>query len=158
LGKSLVVRRGLRSSLVIVSYGTLLPEALEAADTLGSSGIDADVINARFAAPIDVELLDLLTAGKRIITVEDHYLSCGFGSALLELAATNGCELGRIRVLGARRRFFSHHSRAAQLMEAGVTADEIVKTAKELVIEREIRSTRRPTGQVTASVDPVRQS
>ncbi|HNS20981.1 MAG TPA: 1-deoxy-D-xylulose-5-phosphate synthase [Sedimentisphaerales bacterium] len=158
LGKSLVVRRGLRSSLAIVSYGTLLPEALEAADTLGSSGIDADVINARFAAPIDAELLDLLTAGKRIITVEDHYLSCGFGSALLEAAATNGCELGRVRVLGARRCFFGHHSRAAQLMEAGVTADEIVKTAKELVIEREIRSTRRPTGQVTASVDPVRQS
>jgi 1-deoxy-D-xylulose-5-phosphate synthase len=156
LGKSLLVRRGLGSSLVIVSYGTLLGEALAAADRLGLVGIDADVINARFAAPVDEGLLSLLSEGKRIITIEDHYLPCGFGSALLEMAAANGCKLGSIRVLGAARRFFGHHSRAAQLMEAGITADDIVKTAKELVIERQIRSTRCPTGQITASVDPVR--
>lgn len=158
LGKSVVVRRAPHSSLAIISYGTLLVEALEAADRLAAAGIDAEVVNARFAAPIDEGLLDLLSEGRRLITVEDHYLSCGFGSALLELAATEGCELGRIRVLGAPRRFFGHHSRAAQLMEAGVTADEIVKTAKELVIERQIRSTRRSTGQIAAPVDPVRRS
>jgi len=158
LGKSVVVRRTPHSALVIVSYGTLLVEAVEAAERLDSMGIGADVINARFASPVDEGLLDLLVAGKRLLTIEDHYLSCGFGSALLELAASRGCELGRIRVLGAPRRFFGHHSRAAQLMEAGVTADEIVKTAKELVSERQIRSTRRPTGQIAAPVDPVRRS
>lgn len=158
LAKSVAVRQVADSSLAIVSYGTLLGEALEAAERLESIGIDADVINARFAAPIDEDLVSLLSEGKRIITIEDHSLACGFGSALLELAATKGCELGRIRVLGAARRFFGHHSRAAQLMEAGVTADEIVKTAKELVIERQIRSTRRSTGQIAAPVDPVRRS
>ena len=170
LGKSVLVRRGLGASLAIVTYGTMLTEALEAADKLSSAGIEADVINARFAAPVDEGLLSLLAEGRRLITVEDHYLSCGFGSALLELASTRGCELGRIRVLGAPHCFIGHHSRAAQLMEAGITADEIVKTAKELSIERQIRSTRRSAGPAGASgakgrvggplaapVDPVRR-
>jgi 1-deoxy-D-xylulose-5-phosphate synthase len=159
LGKSVLVRQARRSSLTVVSYGTMLTEALRAAEILSSENIDADVVNARFAAPIDEGLLDLLAQGRRLITVEDHSLSGGFGSALLEAAAGRGCELGRIRVLGAPRRFIGHNSRAAQLMEAGITADEIVKTAKELSIERyTIRSTRRPTGQIAAPADPVRRS
>jgi 1-deoxy-D-xylulose-5-phosphate synthase len=148
LGRSVLVRQGLGSSLAIIAYGTMLKEALEAAGRLGAAGIEADVINARFAAPVDEGLLSLLAEGKRLITVEDHSLSCGFGSALLELASTRGCELGRIRVLGVPRRFIGHNSRGAQLMEAGITADEIVKTAKELSIERQIRSTRRPAGSL----------
>jgi len=159
LGKSVVVRQARRASLAVVSYGTMLTEALRAAETLRSEKIEADVINARFAAPIDEGLLDLLAQGRRLITIEDHSLSGGFGSALLEAAAVRGCELGCIRVLGAPRRFIGHNSRAAQLMEAGITADEIVKTAKELSIERyTIRSTRRPTGQIAAPADPVRRS
>jgi 1-deoxy-D-xylulose-5-phosphate synthase len=161
LGRSVLVRRGPGASLAIVSYGTVLTEALKAAERLRVLGIEADVINARFAAPIDEGLLNLLAEGKRLITVEDHFLSCGFGSALLELGATRGCELGRVRVLGAPRRFIGHHSRSAQLMEAGITADEIVKTAKELSIERQIRSTRRSAGPVgkpvAAPIDPVRR-
>ncbi|MGE5293436.1 MAG: 1-deoxy-D-xylulose-5-phosphate synthase [Solirubrobacterales bacterium] len=148
LGRSILVRQGLGSSLTIVSYGTMLTEALQAADRLSAAGIEADVVNARFAAPVDESLLTLLAEGRRLITIEDHSLSCGFGSALLELAATRGCELGRIRVLGVPRRFIGHNSRGAQLMEAGITADEIVKTAKELSIERQIRSTRCPAGPV----------
>jgi 1-deoxy-D-xylulose-5-phosphate synthase len=161
IGRSVLVRHTQDSSLAIVSYGTVLTEALAAAERLSALGIEADVINARFAAPIDEGLLSLLAEGKRLITVEDHYLTCGFGSALLELAAAHGCELGRIRVLGAPRRFIGHHSRSAQLMQAGITADEIVKTAKELSIERQIRSTRRSAGPVgepvAAPIDPVRR-
>ena len=162
LGRSVLVRRRPKASLAIVSYGTVLTEALKAAERLSVLGIEADVINARFAAPIDEGLLELLAEGKRLITIEDHSLSCGFGSALLELAATHGCELGHIRVLGAPRRFIGHHTRSAQLMEAGITADEIVKTAKELSIERQIRSTRCSAGPVgglvAAPIDPVRRS
>ncbi|MBP8912173.1 MAG: 1-deoxy-D-xylulose-5-phosphate synthase [Phycisphaerae bacterium] len=162
LGRSVLVRRRPKASLAIVSYGTVLTEALKAAERLSVLGIEADVINARFAAPIDEGLLELLAEGKRLITIEDHSLSCGFGSALLELAATHGCESGHIRVLGAPRRFIGHHTRSAQLMEAGITADEIVKTAKELSIERQIRSTRRSAGTVggpvAAPIDPVRRS
>ena len=49
--------------------------------------IDVDVINARFAAPIDEKIISLVQDGKSIITVEDHSFACGFGSAVLEKAA-----------------------------------------------------------------------
>jgi 1-deoxy-D-xylulose-5-phosphate synthase len=140
LGRSVLVRRGRKAPLAIVCYGTILAEALAAADLLGSEKIAVDIINARFAAPIDSKIINLLSRGKKLITVEDHYLSCGFGSAVLELAATSGHDLGLIRVLGAARVFLGHDSRAAQLMEAGINADEIAKTAREMLAGRYVRS------------------
>jgi 1-deoxy-D-xylulose-5-phosphate synthase len=140
LGKSVLVRRGRKSGLAIVSYGSLLTEALRAAEMLGSEKISVDVINARFAAPVDEKLVSLLSRGKRLITVEDHYVSCGFGSAVLELAAAKGQDTSRVRVLGAPRCFIGHDSRAAQLMEAGISADEIARTAAEMLATRRIRS------------------
>ena len=74
LGKSVLVRRGRLSRLTIVSYGTVLTEALAAAELLTSAKIAVDVINARFAAPIDEKIGGLLSRGRKLITVEDHYL------------------------------------------------------------------------------------
>jgi 1-deoxy-D-xylulose-5-phosphate synthase len=133
LGRSVLVKRGRKSVLTIVTYGTILSEALKAAQTLSDEGIAVDVVNARFAAPVDEKLLAGLSKGKGLITVEDHHVACGFGSAVLELAATAGLDTGRIRVLGAPRRFIRHNSRSAQLMEAGLIADDIVRTAKEML-------------------------
>jgi 1-deoxy-D-xylulose-5-phosphate synthase len=142
LGKSVLVKKGRNSTLAIVSYGSVLTEALEAAELLAKNGIAVDVINARFAAPVDEDIISLLEEGKRIITVEDHTISCGFGSAVLELAAAKmadselsakGYTLDAIRLLGAPRRFIGHNSRNAQLMEAGVNADKIVQTAKNML-------------------------
>jgi len=138
LGKSVVVRRAKGAATAIVSYGSVLTEALKAANLLAKEEVQADVINARFAAPVDESIIALLGQGKGIITVEDHNLACGFGSAVLELAAANNAHnrrLDAIRVLGAPRRFIGHNSRECQLMEAGITADEIVKTAKETLAE-----------------------
>jgi len=142
LGRSILVRRGRKASLAIACYGTVLAEALAAAETLSSEKIPVDVISARFAAPIDEKLMNLLSRGKKLITVEDHYLSCGFGSAVLERAATSGHDIGLIRVLGAPPCFIGHDSRAAQLMEAGINADEIAKTAREMLAGRYVRSAR----------------
>jgi deoxyxylulose-5-phosphate synthase len=77
----------------------------------------------------------LANEGKGIITVEDHTTACGFGSAVLELAATTfGMGITKpIAVLGAPRKFIGHNSRDAQLIEAGVNADKIVETAKEML-------------------------
>ena len=136
LGKSVQVRRGRKSVLAIASYGTLLPEALKAAEALSSEKIAVEVINARFAAPVDEKFAQLLSRGKALITIEDHLLACGFGSAVLESVATAGQSTAGIRVLGAPRRLVGQDSRHAQLMQVGVTADEIVKTAKEMLAER----------------------
>jgi 1-deoxy-D-xylulose-5-phosphate synthase len=136
LGRSVVVRRSKGAAIAIVSYGSVLAEALKAANLLAKEAVPADVINARFAAPVDENIIALLDQGKGIITVEDHNLACGFGSAVLELAAANNAhsrKLDAVRVLGAPRRFIGHNSRKCQLMEAGITADEIVRTAKEML-------------------------
>jgi len=140
LGRSVLVRRGRKPALAIVCYGTVLAEALAAADILSSEKIAVDVIDARFAAPIDEEIVNLLARGRKMITVEDHYLSCGFGSAVLELAAASGRDVGLIRVLGAPRAFIGHDSRAAQLMGVGINADEIAQTAREMLADRYVRS------------------
>jgi 1-deoxy-D-xylulose-5-phosphate synthase len=137
LGKSVTVRRGRQAALALVCYGSVLTEALRAAEILGAEKTAVDVINARFAAPLDEKLVGLLARGKGLITLEDHYLSCGFGSAVLEAAAAKGYRgAGNIRVLGAPRRFIGHDSRAAQLMQAGIHADEIAKMARQMLAEQ----------------------
>jgi len=135
LGKGVFVKRSKKSVIAIISYGSVLKEALVAASLLGKEGIMVDVMNARFAAPVDERIISLLDEGKGLITVEDHRLACGFGSAVLELAATTSKKaIGRpIAVLGAPRRFIKHDLRAMQLMEAGINADKIAQTAKEML-------------------------
>jgi deoxyxylulose-5-phosphate synthase len=136
VGKSVVVKRRKDSVLAIVGYGSVLTEALEAGKLLAEGGIAADVINARFAAPVDKKIVSLLEKGKGVITVEEHAGACGFGSAVLELAASQNAirhTKYAIRVLGAPRKFIKHDSRSVQLVEVGVNADKIVKTAKKML-------------------------
>jgi 1-deoxy-D-xylulose-5-phosphate synthase len=133
LGKSVTVKRSKRSSVAIVSYGSVLTEALKAAALLAEDGIAVDVVNGRFAAPVDKKIISLLERGKDIITVEDHAVACGFGSAVLELAVAKGCPPKAIRLLGAPRRFIGHSARDAQLMEVGVDADNIAETARKML-------------------------
>jgi len=135
LGKSVVVKKEKESAIAIVSYGSVLAEALGAVELLAGDGIAVDVINARFAAPIDEKIIQLPGKGKGIITVEDHTSACGFGSAVLELAAATFDKpmTKPIVVLGAPRQFIKHDTRPLQLMQAGINADKIVQTVKELL-------------------------
>jgi len=136
LGKSVVVKRRKDSRIAIVSYGSVLKEALEAARLLGRAGIAVDVVNARFAAPVDEKIASLFADGKGVIVVEDHRLACGFGSAILEMAAAkigDSKKRGAIRLLGVPRRFIRHDSRTMQLMQAGINTDKIIQAAKEVL-------------------------
>jgi 1-deoxy-D-xylulose-5-phosphate synthase len=133
LGKSVLVKRSKKSAAAIVSYGSMLTEALKAAALLAEERIAADVINGRFAAPVDAKIVSLAKRGKAIVTVEDHAAACGFGSAVLESAVAEGCSTKAIRVLGAPRKFIGHNSRDAQLTEAGVNADKIAQTVKDIL-------------------------
>ncbi|MGA1979634.1 MAG: 1-deoxy-D-xylulose-5-phosphate synthase [Sedimentisphaerales bacterium] len=135
LGRSVVVKSSPNSSVAIVAYGSVLTIALQAAQLLEQDGIDVDVINARFAAPLDGKIISLLSRRKGIITLEDHGLACGFGSAVLEAAAAAlpGPIAKQIVTLGMPRTFLKHDSRNAQLMQGGINADKIVQTAKEML-------------------------
>ena len=135
LGKSVVVKESSASSVAIVAYGVVLTEALKAAEQLEREGIAVDVINGRFAVPVDEKIISLLESGKKIITVEDGAAACGFGSAVLESAAATfkGAVAESIAILGVPNEFMKHDSRGAQLMQAGVDADNIVRTAKRII-------------------------
>jgi len=142
LGKSLTVRQG-RDNIAIVALGSILAEALDAADRLADKNIDVTVINARFAKPLDEEIVSLAVAGTHIITVEDHGLAGGFGSAVLEAAAARtlreDCAAavspgrGTIVTLGGGDYFIGVDARGAQMDEIGITAVRIAETVEKLL-------------------------
>ena len=143
-GKSVIIKKNPGSKIAIVAYGSILSEAVKAAQILDDDGIKVDLINARFAAPVDKDIINLLDAGSALITVEDHRLACGFGSALLEEASktfTDGIK-NPVVVLGAARKFTKHAPRDAQLMEIGVNADTIVRKAKQIAVIRSAENIR----------------
>lgn len=133
LGKSVTVKRSKGSAVAVVSYGNVLTEALKAAALLAEDKIPIDVVNGRFAAPVDEKIISMLQKGKSLVTVEDHSIACGFGSAVLELAAEKGCSTKSIHLLGAPRRFIGHNSRDVQLMEAGANAETIAETVRKIM-------------------------
>jgi len=128
--------------VVIVAYGSIVTEAVHAAKILAKEHIGVDVINARFAKPIDPQIIALAVRGKNIITVEDHRTSAGFGSALLE--AVNRAALGKdvaagrsrtlpaVTILAAPDEFIVRDSRSAQLGEVGISAGQIALTVKKM--------------------------
>jgi len=135
-GKSVTVRKG-SGNIVVIALGSVLSEAVKAADTLSQEGIDITVINARFAKPVDKKIVSLFDEQKTIITLEDHSLACGFGSAVLELVSEQKkCDdkkpTGKIINLGCPDKFIKADTRNQQIGEIGISAEEIVKTVKKI--------------------------
>ncbi len=83
IGKGEILRQG--DDVLMVGYGSMVYPAMQTAEILSEHGIEATVINARFAKPIDVELiLPLAQQIGRVVTLEEGCLQGGFGSAILE--------------------------------------------------------------------------
>jgi 1-deoxy-D-xylulose-5-phosphate synthase len=84
IGKGELLREG--SDAAILAYGAPVPAALEAAELLAAEGISCAVVNARWAKPLDEELIVQTCQGVRgVVTVEEAVLPGGFGDAVLEL-------------------------------------------------------------------------
>ncbi len=127
VGKSEVLRDG--KDVALVAFGPLAYDALVAADLLKKQGVDAAVINARFVKPIDVELLDAYAAKvKLLVTIEEHQIMGGFGSAVLESLALHGKNAGKVLPIGIPDRLIEHALRNECLEDAGLTAEKIVAT------------------------------
>ncbi len=89
IGKGEILREG--STAAVIAYGSMVYPSLEAAAELAKKGISITVVNARFVKPIDSDLILSLAADHSLlITVEEAYLSGGFGSAVMEVLETNG--------------------------------------------------------------------
>ncbi|UBF24285.1 1-deoxy-D-xylulose-5-phosphate synthase [Kovacikia minuta CCNUW1] len=83
IGKGEILRNG--DDILLVAYGSMVYPAMQTAEILHEHGIDATVVNARFAKPLDTELiLPLAKRIGRVVTLEEGCLMGGFGSAIAE--------------------------------------------------------------------------
>src|SRR5487761_1565588 len=129
IGKGRILREG--NSIAILSLGTRLQEALKAADELGHLGLSTTVADARFAKPLDTDLIERLAREHEVlITVEEAAIG-GFASHVLHHLAHAGLlDQGlKVRPMVLPDRFIDHDSPAKQYDEAGLNARHIKQTA-----------------------------
>ncbi|HXS42293.1 MAG TPA: 1-deoxy-D-xylulose-5-phosphate synthase, partial [Stellaceae bacterium] len=129
IGKGRVIREG--SKIAILSLGTRLEECLKAADELAGYGLSTTVADARFAKPLDGELVERLAREHEVlITIEEGSIG-GFGSHVLHHLANAGMlDHGlKVRPMVLPDRFIDHDSPAAQYEQAGLNARHITQTA-----------------------------
>ncbi len=123
LGKGEIRRQG--HKVAILSFGTLLPGALEAAERL-----DATVANMRFAKPLDGQLIASLAANHDLlVTLEDNVIAGGAGSGVNEYLAASEILIPTLN-LGLPDRYIDHGSQAEQHAECGLDADGIEASIK----------------------------
>jgi len=135
-GRSRVLREGTDATLI--AYGALVSQAMAAAAELEAEGLSVGVIDARFCKPIDGEMLSrVLRAGHAVLSVEDHSLQNGFGSAVLEYAVAHGLPTGNITRLGMPDRLIAHATRGQQLAEVGLDAAGIGRSVRDAVRKAE---------------------
>jgi 1-deoxy-D-xylulose-5-phosphate synthase len=129
IGRGRIVREG--NSIALLSYGTRLQECLKAAQELAARGLSTTVADARFAKPLDTDLINrLVREHEVVITIEEGAIG-GFGSFVLHyLAASGGLDHGlKIRQMCLPDVFIEHDSQGAQYDVAGLNAKHIVATA-----------------------------
>jgi 1-deoxy-D-xylulose-5-phosphate synthase len=132
LGRSRTLREG--TDATIVSYGALTEHAFVAAEQLAGEGIEVEVIDARFAQPLDAAMLSrVLRSDRPVLTLEDHALACGFGAAVVEHAQSHGLPTGQITRLGHPNRLIAHAKREEQLAETGLDAVGIAASVRDAV-------------------------
>jgi 1-deoxy-D-xylulose-5-phosphate synthase len=132
IGKAKVLREG--DDLTLLAAGSMVLVATEAANNLAKLGIEAAVINARFIKPLDEEtILAYALKTKKIITIEENILAGGFGAAVLELLTIKNLFNISVKCLGLPVQFIPHGNRETLLSFCGLTADQVVVTARFLL-------------------------
>jgi 1-deoxy-D-xylulose-5-phosphate synthase len=140
IGRGEVVREG--SDLLFVAFGPIVARAVAAAEALAAEGWSVEVINARFAKPLDRELILAEARGKRlIVTFEESVVSGGFGSGVLE--AIEEARLGDaalrdvpVRIVGIPGERFVDHGSVADLRKLlRIDAPGLVAQVRETLAE-----------------------
>ncbi|HET7298356.1 MAG TPA: 1-deoxy-D-xylulose-5-phosphate synthase [Burkholderiales bacterium] len=126
IGKAQIRRAGAR--VAILAFGSMLKPALEAGEAL-----DATVVNMRFVKPLDADIVrELARTHQLLVTVEEHQIMGGAGSAVCELLAT---EETRILLLGLPDRFIDHGDPGRLLASVGLDAEGIRKSITAVMSE-----------------------
>lgn len=129
IGKAEILRRG--EGIALHAYGSMVDEAWRAAEILDRDGINVTVVNARFAKPLDEGILrDLSRDHHTLVTLEEHALHGGFGSAVLEKLADLDISFARVLRIGIPDRFQTFGVREKIMAELGIDANGIVETVR----------------------------
>ncbi len=117
----------------LLAYGSMAPVAQEAAKALRARGFDCGVAHARFVKPLDLKLLrTLLSASPRLLTLEEHLLAGGFGSAVLEAAHSEGLPVAGVFTHGVPDHFVEHGPQAFQRKSHGLDPEGVAARVAEL--------------------------
>ncbi|KJR43456.1 1-deoxy-D-xylulose-5-phosphate synthase [Candidatus Magnetoovum chiemensis] len=141
IGKAELLQNG--QDVLILASGRTVQEAIKAIDKIEQSqkNISIALVNARFIKPLDSEMiLNLASRIYNIITVEEHVLDGGFGSAVLELLTDSGIFNKRlsynIKRIGIKDKFVEHGSQATLRAEYKIDAAYIAEIVMEMVLDK----------------------
>ncbi|MEC9374003.1 MAG: 1-deoxy-D-xylulose-5-phosphate synthase [Planctomycetota bacterium] len=161
LGKARLLHGDPESAdIAVLAFGTTAFAAIEAAEQLAEDNLSLTVYDARFAKPVDRDLIrSLLNQNIPVLTIEDHAITGGFGAAVLEAAADMRLDASAITRLGLPDHWILQDSRSRQLAEVGLDAPSIARAARRALDAQSTTSTAGPvvevknTGGVAASRD-----
>ena len=131
-GKSETLRVG--TDVGLIGYGSTTALLNRAARSLEEEGISAEVMNARFAKPLDEDaILALARKTRRLLVAEENVAAGGFGEAILRLLHDNGLSDVKLSLHSLPDRFIEHGSQSDLLQEAGLTVSVFVESARMLM-------------------------
>jgi 1-deoxy-D-xylulose-5-phosphate synthase len=125
IGKGRVVRQGTKAA--ILSLGTRLADAMKAAEELEAKGLSCTVADARFAKPLDEDLIRRLAREHEVLVTVEEGSTGGFSSLVLHFLANQGLLDGglKVRALHIPDRWIEHDTPARQLAQSGIDAKGI---------------------------------
>jgi len=130
LGVPEVLKKG--EQVALLAYGAMIPEALQAASLLQATGLNVTVVNLRFAKPLSPQhLAPILAEHELVVTLEDHVLMGGVGSAVLEMIQSEQLQCGKMIRLGIPDEFITYMSREEQFQSLGLDAVSIAAMVTE---------------------------
>ena len=126
IGRGELLREG--RDLNLFAYGSMVSVAMQAADELGKRGVSCGVTNARFAKPLDMELVrSLLSATPRLLTLEEHLEIGGFGAGVLEAVHDAGLPADFVRIHAITDQFIEHSPQAQQRHNLKLDVEGVVE-------------------------------
>jgi len=139
IGRGRIVRQG--GDIAILSFGAHLDQALLAAEILAAEGVAVTIADARFAKPLDMDLITQLARHHSAIVTLEQGAMGGFGAQVLQaLANSGGLDHGlRLRTLTLPDRFIDQASPAAMYQDAGLSAQAIAATLRALAPKAQAR-------------------
>ncbi|OWY66955.1 1-deoxy-D-xylulose-5-phosphate synthase [cyanobacterium TDX16] len=138
IGKGEILRHG--DDLLLIGFGAMVHPAMQVAEILREHGVEATVINARFAKPLDTELiLPLAKQIGRVVTLEEGCLMGGFGSAVAE-ALLDANVVVPVKRIGISDTLVDHAEPNESKADLGLTSPQIAETVRQAFFSQQLSS------------------